>query len=157
MSNKKKWRNKHENEEGYTFIETLAVIAVSAVLASGTVISAGRIVALARKTAAQTQIEQYREALQSYYLDCGQFPTTEQGLSALWTKPVFYPVPTNWHGPYIEREAGTDPWGNRYCYCASSTSFPAEVPEGLPFIIMSYGADGKESGEGEAADIVSWK
>ena len=79
--------------EGFTYVETVAVIAIGAVLTAGSLFSASKIISDARKTAAKTQIEQFGCALQTYFLDCGRFPTTEQGLSALWEKPVLYPVP----------------------------------------------------------------
>lgn len=160
----KKWRllnaKKYlfgKKDGGFTFVETLAVIAVTAVLASGTLVSASRLVSLARRTSARTQIEQYRSALQTYFLDCGQFPTTEQGLEALWEKPVLYPVPERWNGPYIDRAVSTDPWGTDYAYIAGGAALPVGTPGGLPFVIISYGADKTSGGEGNDEDIVSWK
>ena len=147
-----------EKSGGYTYIETVAVIAIGAVLTAGTVVSASKLIASARKTAAKSQIEQFSSALQTYFLDCGRFPTTEQGLWALWQKPVLYPVPENWQGPYLEREPGHDPWGTDFKYLSAESSImPAEVPEGLPYVLISYGADGKEGGQGDGNDIYSWK
>ena len=83
--------------DGFTYVETIAVIAIGAVLTAGSVFSASKIIASARKTAAKTQIEQYGSALQTYFIDCGRFPTTEQGLAALWEKQVLYPVPEVWN------------------------------------------------------------
>ena len=144
--------------EGYTFVETLSVLAISAVLAAGTSFSASKAISHAKKISAKNQIAQYYAGLQSYFLDCGRFPTTEQGLSALWQKPLFHPVPENWNGPYIESEVSKDPWGGDYKYVSSETSsLPSEVPENLPFVLISYGADGLEGGEGNNEDIVSWK
>ncbi len=150
--------------EGYTYVETVAVIAIGAILTAGSVFSASKVISVAKKTAARTQIEQYSSALQTYFLDCGRFPTTEQGLSALWEKPVLYPVPENWDGPYLDREPGNDPWGTDYKYLSAESSImPSEVPEKLPFILISYGPDGKEdSGAGQGTtggsdDICSWK
>ena len=134
-----------EEAEGFTYVETVAVIAIGAVLT-------------ARKTAAKNQIEQFSCALQIYFLDCGRFPTTEQGLSALWEKPVFYPVPENWNGPYLDREPGNDPWGTDFKYLSAESSImPSEVPENLPYVLISYGPDRKEGGEGGSDDICSWK
>lgn len=144
--------------EGFTFVETLAVLAIGAILAAGTTVSATKLISTARKTAARNQIEQYSAALQSYFLDCGTFPTTEQGLSALWEKPVFYPVPESWNGPYVERKPAADPWGTNIEYLSAESSImPAEVPKNLPFVLISYGSDKKKGGEGDAADIASWK
>ena len=147
-----------EEAEGFTYVETVAVIAIGAVLTAGSVFSATKLIASARKTAAKNQIEQFSCALQIYFLDCGRFPTTEQGLSALWEKPVLYPVPEDWDGPYLDREPGNDPRGTDYQYLsAESSAMPAEVPESLPFVLISYGSDGKEGGKGDAGDICSWK
>lgn len=144
-------------DAGFTFVETLAVIAVTAVLTSGTLVSASRLVSLARRTSARTQIEHYRSALQTYFIDCGSFPTSEQGLHALWSKPILHPVPENWNGPYIDRAISSDPWGNEYVYCTEGAALPVGTPDGLPFVIMSYGADKIAGGEGINEDIVSWK
>lgn len=147
-----------KREAGFTYVETVAVIAIGAILTAGSVFSATKLISAAKKTATKNQIEQYCSALQIYFIDCGRFPTTEQGLSALWEKPVFYPVPENWNGPYLDREPGNDPWGTDFKYLSSESSLmPSEVPENLPFILVSYGADGKEGGKGDADDICSWK
>ncbi|MCR4580374.1 MAG: type II secretion system major pseudopilin GspG [Treponema sp.] len=144
--------------EGFTFVETLAVLAIGAVLSAGSVVSATKLISMAKKTSARSQIDQFSSALQAYFLDCGRFPTSEQGLSALWERPVLYPVPENWQGPYLDREPGADPWGTNFEYISAESSLmPSEVPENLPFVLMSYGADKKKGGQGEACDIVSWK
>ena len=143
---------------GFTYVETIAVIAIGAVLTAGSVFSASKLIETARKTAAKSQIEQFGSALQTYFLDCGRFPTTEQGLRALWEKPVLYPVPEGWNGPYLEREPGNDPWGTDFEYLSSESSImPSEVPQTLPYVLISYGADKKEGGKGDASDICSWK
>ncbi len=153
-----------KDAEGFTYVETVAVIAIGAILTAGSVFSASKIISTARKTAARTQIEQYSSALQTYFLDCGRFPTTEQGLSALWEKPVLYPVPEDWDGPYLDREPGNDPWGTDYQYLSAESSLmPSEVPEKLPYVLFSCGPDGKEDGftggweKGGSDDICSWK
>lgn len=155
-----KRRNKkhEERNEGFTFIETLAVLAVGAVLAAGAGVSAMHIVELARTTAAKESVSQFKVALQSYYIDCGQFPSSQQGLEALWEKPILVPVPSNWNGPYLDKQLQSDPWGTDYVYLAKgSASFPTGTAEGLPFVIISYGADGVVGGSGKNADITSWQ
>lgn len=149
---------KENSSEGYTFVETLAVLAIGTILTAGTAISAAKLIGMARQTAARNQIEQYYAALQSYFLDCGTFPTTEQGLQALWEKPVLYPVPEKWNGPYVERKPSADPWGTDFEYLSAESSImPAEVPENLPFVLISYGADKKRGGQGDGTDILSWE
>lgn len=155
---KKKEKKNVRKSDGFTFIETIVVLAIIAILAAGTTVSAEKLLSRARRVSAANQIAQYSAGLQSYFLDCGRFPTDEQGIQALWSKPYLYPVPDNWNGPYIDKEPSKDPWGSDYrYYTAGSALMPGEVPEGLPFVLLSYGADGQEGGEGEEEDVVSWR
>lgn len=139
-----------KKDDGFTFAETLAVLAIMLILAAGVGLAADRYIRKARVVAAKNQMEVYRLALQSYYMDCGMYPSQEQGLEALWEKPELFPVPQNWDGPYIDRELQADPWGNAYVYSRLLTV-------GVPFSIICYGSDGCEGGEDDAADIISWK
>lgn len=149
---KKYWK------EGFTFVETLGVLAIGAALTAGTTVSVSKLVATAKRTSAKNQIAEYNSALQSYFLDCGKFPTSEQGIGALWEKPTFYPVPENWNGPYLEKKPTADPWGKEYLYIsAESSPLPSQANRNLPFVIISYGADKTEGGEGNNADILSWE
>lgn len=158
MNRLKKRLLRNTKSEGYTFVETLAVLAIGAVMTAGTTISASKVIAGARKASAKNQIEQFSAALQSYFLDCGCFPTTEQGLIALWEKPSIYPVPEEWSGPYVEKKPSMDPWGSSYLYITNDNSnFPSEVSRNIPFVIISYGADKRDGGEGLNADLKSWE
>ena len=109
-----------------------------------------RYVDRARSVAARSQIETFSLALQAYAIDCRQYPSQEQGLAALWQKPVLEPVPRGWAGPYVEKSIPVDPWGNAYEYAAPG-------PNGLPFGIRSLGADGREGGQGNDRDVSSWE
>ena len=156
--NEKNEGKKQKGYEAFTFVETLAVLAIMAVLTAGCTVSITRLVFTARKTSARNQIEQFGAALQTYFLDCGRFPTTEQGLNALWEKPLFYPVPEGWDGPYLERKPGKDPWGTDFEYISAESSvMPSEVPENLPYVLISYGADKEKGGNENGLDIVSWE
>ena len=139
-----------EADEGFSFVEIIASLSIMLILSATVAFSAIKYIDRARHTAVLTQISSFRSALQAYYLDCGSYPTDAQGLGALWEKPYFSPVPAGWNGPYTESEIGTDPWGNEYAYKVPGSN-------GLPFEIISYGSDGKEGGEGNAAYIISWK
>jgi general secretion pathway protein G len=141
---------KLREDEGFTFVETIIVIAIILILSAGVGISAVKYIERAKTAACRNQIETLRLALQAYYLDCGTYPTQAQALKALWEKPVLAPVPAGWNGPYLDRQAPLDPWGNEYRY-----KNPGD--KNLPFTIISYSADGKEGGEGQNADIVSWE
>jgi general secretion pathway protein G len=136
-------------DKGFTFIETIVAIAIILILSGVVGFSVLRYVENARTATCRNQIDIFRLSLQSYYLDCGQYPSQAQGLSALWEKPILAPVPSNWNGPYVDRRIPKDPWDNDYVY-----KNPGE--NNLPFSIMSYGADGKTGGEGTNADIYSW-
>jgi general secretion pathway protein G len=135
---------------GFTLIEILVVIAVIAILAAIVAPNVFRHVGTAKDTAAQAQIEMLGSALDAYRLDNGRYPTTAQGLAALWEEPTLEPRPTNWRGPYTRKAVPLDPWGNPYVYLS-----PGEVNE-RGYDIISYGADGQPGGEGEDADVTSY-
>jgi len=136
-------------DQGFTFIETIVAISIILILSAAVGFSAIKYIERAKTAACRNQIETYRLALQSYFLDCGQYPTEAQGLNALWEKPALSPVPQNWDGAYTDRQIQKDPWGNDFIY-----KNPGE--KNLPFSIMSFGADGKAGGEGSNAEIHSW-
>ena len=155
---KQKQKKFCKTEPAFTFVETLAVLAITAVLTAGCTVSIAKIVSLAKHTSARNQIDQYSAALQAYFLDCGRFPTSEQGLAALWEKPVLYPVPEEWGGPYLERRPGKDPWGTDFEYISAEDSLmPPEVPANLPYVLISYGPDKEKGGSENGQDIVSWE
>jgi general secretion pathway protein G len=141
---------KGPQDPGFTFMETIIVITIILILSSVVGFSAVKYIERAKIAACRNQIETFRLSLQSYYLDCGMYPTEAQGLLALWEKPVISPVPPLWNGPYLDRQLPQDPWGNVYRY-----KNPGE--KNLPFTIASYGADGLEGGDGQNADILSWE
>jgi len=102
----------------------------------------------ARIVAARQDISSIQQALKLYKLDNQRYPTTEQGLQALVTKPEASPVPQNWkRDGYLERMP-KDPWGMPYQYL--NPGLHGEID------IMSLGADGAAGGEGNDADIGSW-
>ena len=93
----------------------------------------------------KAQIVGLEKALQQYRLDVGRYPTTEQGLAALMTKPANV---NKWAGPYLEKNLPTDPWGRPYIFVS-----PGEHGD---FDISSTGRDGRPGGDGLDADITSW-
>lgn len=96
------------------------------------------------KTAA-AQMDGLIKALDQFRLDTGRYPSTEQGLAALWVKPG---DTSNWWGPYLKKAPPADPWGRAYQYRS-----PGEHGE---FDLFSLGKDGREGGQGENQDITSW-
>lgn len=137
-------------DEGFSFMETIISLAIIMILTAAVGLGALRYLDQARLAACRSHIETFGKALQSYYADCGVYPTQAQGLEALWKKPHLSPVPARWAGPYLDREVPDDPWGNPYLYTVPGA-------HGLPYQISSYGSDGRQGGEGMAADIISWQ
>jgi general secretion pathway protein G len=135
----------------FTLLELLVVIVVIAVLATLVAPNVFRHVGAAKDATARTQIEMLGAALDAHRLDTGRYPTSEQGLGALWTRPMREPVSPNWKGPYLRKEVPTDPWDRAYVYRSPGTA------SGTGYDLLSYGADGKAGGEGDDADILSWK
>ena len=138
-----------KSDKGFTFMETIVTISIILILSAAVGFSAIKYVERSKIAACRNQIEVFRLALQSYMLDCGSYPTESQGLRALWERPVLAPVPSGWDGPYIDRRVPFDPWGNEYLY-----KNPGDM--NLPFSITSFGADGRQGGDGANADIHSW-
>lgn len=139
-----------KNEDGFSYIETLVCVSIILILTLVVGVSSIKLIGTAKKAKCYKEIDSFKEALEQYYSECGVFPSQAQGLNALWQKPVLYPVPSKWDGPYIDTEVPLDPWGNEYVY---------KVPgaNNLPYEIISYGSDGEKGGEGSAEDIYSWK
>ena len=140
-------RNKNRSQAGVTLIEMMVVVTIIALFAALVLPRMMGQAQKARVTATRAQINAYTTALGAYKLDTGIFPTTEQGLQALRTKPDGV---ENWQGPYLQKDVSNDPWGHPYVY-----RFPGE--HGDEPDIISYGTDGQPGGDGENADIVSWK
>ena len=134
----------------FTLIEVLVVIVVIAVLATFVAPRLFRNVNDARVATAKAQIESFGTALDGYRLDNGRYPTTTQGLSALWQKPIIDP-PVSWTEPYLRKPVPNDPWGRPYLYSAPGKINPTS------YDLLTYGADGQPGGEGENADVSSWK
>ena len=132
---------------GVTLIEMLVVVTIIALFAA---IVGPRLLHRgdqARVVAAKQQISDIQLALSQYKLDTGTFPTQEQGLGALRVQPSGL---EQWHGPYLVKDLGNDPWGHAYAY-----KYPGD--HGDEPDVMSYGADGQPGGDGLNADVVSWK
>ncbi|HVL44366.1 MAG TPA: type II secretion system major pseudopilin GspG [Acidovorax sp.] len=132
---------------GFTLIELMVVLVIIGVLAALIVPNVLERADDARVTAARTDITNIMQALKLYRLDNQRYPTAEQGLQALVTKPTAGPVPGNWK-LYLEK-LPNDPWGRPYQYL--NPGIKGEID------VMSFGADGQSGGEGKDADIGSWQ
>jgi len=134
--------------QGFTLLEVMVVVVILGILAALVVPKIISRPDEARVIAAKQDIASLMQALKLYRLDNQRYPTTEQGLQALVTKPTTTPVPPNWKaGGYIER-LPRDPWGQPYQYL--NPGLRGEID------VFSFGADGVAGGEGNDADIGSW-
>jgi len=135
-------------QRGFTLIEIMVVVVIMGILAALVVPKLMGRTDDARIQAARQDIGTLMQALKLYKLDNQRYPTTEQGLQALVTKPTNGPAANGWKsGGYIDK-LPKDPWGTPYQYL--SPGIKGEVD------IFSYGADGQPGGEGNDADIGSW-
>lgn len=142
----KKSQRTQMNQGGFTLIELLVVVIIIGLLASLVAPKFFGKLAQSRVKTAKAQIELFGAALDEFRLDNGRYPTTEEGLEALRKKPEGL---ENWAGPYLPKDIPKDPWGHDYVYKS-----PGEHGD---YDLMSYGRDGQPGGEGEDADVVSWK
>jgi general secretion pathway protein G len=94
---------------------------------------------------AKAQIDSLDKALAQYRIDTGHYPTTEQGLAALVTKPQ---NEAKWEGPYLAKGVPLDPWGNPYQYKSPGEHGDVDI--------LSFGKDGQPGGTAENADITNW-
>lgn len=135
---------------GFTLIEVLVVIVVITALATLVAPNVFRHLATANEATARSQIEMMGAALDAYRLDHGRYPTTSEGLSALWEAPDNNTAEGSWRGPYLRKAVPLDPWGNPYEYRS-----PGEQSR-TGYDLLSYGSDGASGGEDDAGDITSW-
>lgn len=127
---------------GFTLLELLVVIVIIGLLAGYVAPRYFSQVGKSEIQVARAQIESIEKALDQFRLDTRHYPSAEQGLDALVTKPANEP---NWSGPYLKKAVPSDPWGRPYVY-----RIPGEKGE---FQLFSFGKDGKAGGSGEDADL----
>jgi general secretion pathway protein G len=139
------------NESGFTLLEILGVLTLLAAIIA---LVAPNVIKQTQKgqiKAAQAQVNSIKTILNSYYMDNSVYPTTEQGLKALYEKPTAPPVPENWNGPYLEeKKIPKDPWGRDIKYLCPGTHNPDK------FDVYTFGSDNAEGGEGSNADYGNW-
>ena len=134
-------------QSGFTLIELMVVLLIIGVLAALIVPNVLDRADDARVTAAKTDVNNLMQALKLYKLDNQRYPTAEQGLQALLTKPSAGPMPPNWKS-YLDL-LPNDPWGRAYVFL--NPGIKGEID------VMSFGADGQAGGEGKNADVGSWQ
>jgi len=146
-----KKKRKRKSQSGFTLIEIMVVVVIIGMLMTLVGVRIFSRLEKAKRKVAVAQIRNFMTALESYRLDNGFYPTTEQGLEALVKKPTIPPIPKNYpEGGYLtSKKIPLDPWGNPYVYFSPGLN-------GEEYTIESYGADGVDGGEGKGADIESW-
>ncbi len=140
-------RGKHilRQRDGFSLIELLIVMVIIGLLAGLVGPKFFGQEKKARRNTAVGQIAQLETALDTYRLDMGKYPTTDQGLRALRVDPG---DESKWSGPYLKKAVPADPWDNPYGY-----ESPSQYGD---YGIWSMAADGALGGDGENKDILSW-
>jgi len=136
-------KRRKKKEMGFSLIELLIVMVIMGLLAALVGPRMFGKVGKSKQNAARSQMALFETALDTYRLDVGKYPSTEQGLKALRTKPS---DAEKWDGPYLSKAVHKDPWGHPYVYRRADNG---EVE------MISLGANGTEGGEGEDKDISS--
>ncbi|AOY90181.1 type II secretion system protein GspG [Marinobacter salinus] len=139
---------KRKDSRGFTLIEIMVVMVILGLLVA---IVAPNIMGRsdqAKVTIAETQLKNIQSALDLYRLDNSQYPSTQQGLEALVSKPSGSPEPKNWNPDGYLKSVPEDPWGAEFQYISPGS-------EGA-YDLYSYGSDGQEGGDGDASDISVW-
>ena len=138
---------RNAKRRAFTMIEIMAVIVIIGILAGIVAVSVVGKIDKARVISTKASLKMLHSAVIQFKLDTGRYPTEEEGLQALIEQPTDV---TGWNtGGYLETTSlPKDAWGNDFVYQL--------LPEsGKPFVIISYGADGEEGGEGYNADLYS--
>jgi general secretion pathway protein G len=134
-----------EGERGFTLMEMLVVLVLIGLIAAVAVPQVMKLLESAKAKAAKIQLETVSHSLSYYQLDVGAYPTTAQGLKVLWEAPAGV---DGWDGPYVRRaQQIVDPWGHPFLYASPGTK--------APYDLKTLGADGKEGGTGDDADLSS--
>jgi general secretion pathway protein G len=133
--------------KGFTMVELMAMLIIIGLLATLVVTKVATQIDKARVTTTKANLKLLHAAVNQFKMDTGRYPTEESGLMELVEKPS--DVTNYQEGGYLEStDIPKDAWGNEFVYMLNPES-------GKPFVIISYGADGKEGGEGYDADLYS--
>jgi general secretion pathway protein G len=140
----KQYRNT-QRHQGFTLLELLVVIVIIGLLAAYVGPKYFAQLGKSEVTIAKAQMEAFEKSLDTYRLDVGRYPSTEEGMAALMAAPAT--AGAKWNGPYLKKGVPLDPWGHPYQYRSPGTKGDYEI--------LSTGKDGQPGGTGENADIVT--
>ena len=136
---------------GFTLVELMVVVAIIAILAAAVVPSLVGRTEKAKRSRAMADVSAFKTSLLAFYLDCGRYPTTEEGLDALIRAPGGIDSDKYQEGGYLEySQLPKDPWGNDYVYVSPGSE------SGKGYDLESYGRDGRDGGTKDNADVESW-
>ncbi len=142
-------RNRNRRHSGFTLVELLIVLGILVMLLA---IVGPRVLRSGKKAdvnVAKSQIASFKAILQTYHVDMKSYPSTEQGLAALYRRPENLEEGSPWDGPYGDgSQIPRDPWSNEYLYEYPSTHGQIDYPD-----IWSVGPDGED---GTEDDITNW-
>src|SRR5258708_821481 len=145
IAERRRPRTRRRGERGFTLVEVLVVITIIALIMGLVGPRVLNYLGEAKVKAAKIQIESLGSALDLYFLDTGQYPSSSEGLDALVQRPG---AATGWNGPYLKGNVvPSDPWGKPYIYRSPGQSGAYDI--------VSYGSDKQEGGTGVAADITN--
>ncbi|AXA91827.1 type II secretion system major pseudopilin GspG [Massilia sp. YMA4] len=145
MQAAKVYRKQSRAARGFTLLELLVVIVIIGLLAAYVGPKYFSQLGKSEVTVAKAQIEAFEKSLDTYRLDVGRYPTTEEGMAALMTAPPT--AGAKWNGPYLKKGVPADPWGRPYQYKSPGSKGDYEI--------TSLGKDGQPGGTGDNADITS--
>jgi general secretion pathway protein G len=131
------------SSRGITLIELVVVMVIIAMFATLVGSRVFRSVERGKQTVAKAQIQEFETNLDMFRLDVGRYPTSDEGLQALQSRPADL---AGWDGPYLKKDVPLDPWGNAYIYRRPGR-------QGVDFDLVALGADGREGGEGNDRDV----
>lgn len=141
-------RKLQHGQAGFTLIEIMVVVIIIGLLAGIVVPNVMDSLDKANVQKARADFKTLQTALKLYRIDNFSYPTTEQGLEALTSKPSIAPIPRNYKSNGYVETLPKDPWGNEYQYMS-----PGDAHE---YDIYSLGADGVSGGDGQNADLTVW-
>ncbi len=133
----------NHTQHGFTLLELLVVVVIIGLLAAYVGPRYFSQLGKSEATVALAQIDAIEKALDTFRLDVGRYPTTDEGLAALIQQPASL---ARWNGPYLKKAVPNDPWGRPFSYRSPGTHADFEV--------VSYGRDGQPGGNGDAADLI---